>query len=66
MIKLLIHTKDKQPFSGIAVSKRIEIAEYLVRSANGSKKFSLRLLPLAFGYFRSSPNHWQQLLNSRL
>ena len=62
----LILERAKKPYEGISAPKREEIARYLFQVGNGSKKFSLRLLPIAFNYFKSSPHHWQQLISTRL
>jgi len=65
-IQELILERAQKPYRGIPTAKRLEVAKYIVQVGNGSKKLSLRLLPLAFGYFRSSPNHWQELIKTRL
>lgn len=65
-IRELILEKAKKPFANIPAQKRQEIAQYVCQVGNNSKKFSLRLLPIAFSYFRSSPNHYKDLILSRL
>lgn len=62
----LILERAKLPFLDIPFQKRKELAEFLVERGSKSPKFSLRLLPITFGYFKSSPNHYKDLILSRL
>lgn len=56
----------RQPHAHIPLSKRTEIAQFVVENGLKSPHFSLRTLSKAFNYFLSSPNHWKELLRELL
>ncbi len=65
-VRELILERAKKPFANIPAQKREEIAKYICQVGINSKKFSLRLLPISFSYYLSSPHHYKNLILSRL
>jgi len=58
----LMRQRAELPYLDIPYNKRIEIVQFLQRSANNNLNITLRLLPKAYNLFLLSPNHWQKLV----
>ena len=62
----LIKERSKANYEQISLQQREKIAQFIQKVGNGSKKFSLRLLPKAYQMYMVSPNHWQELIMREL
>ena len=58
----LIRERSKRGGNGLSEKQRKEIVDYLARVAVNSERLSLRVLANSYALFKSSPNHWKQLL----
>jgi len=62
----LMLERSKIPYEKIPLQQRANIAQFIQKVGNGSKRLSLRLLPKAYQMYMVSPNHWQSLMMKEL